>query len=253
MDHGAGSISNLESFPDPVDALVVGANGGLGRAFVDALIQCGNVRTVHAWSRRASLHRGQKLASRIVDVDDEAQLKAAVGGIDRLSLVVVATGVLHNDNGLGPEKTWRSIEPGHMAETFRVNAILPLLIAKHTLPLFPRKERALFCCLSARVGSISDNRLGGWYSYRASKAALNQSIRCLSIELRRTHPQAICIGMHPGTVDTALSRPFHKTLSAAHRLFAPKEAVGHMLRVVDGVTPDDSGSILAWDGSLIAP
>ena len=241
----------LTSFSEPIDALIVGAQGGLGRAFVDALLGVEDVRRVHAWSRQRVLLDHPKLHSSALDTCCEAALGSAAQEIDRLSLVIVATGVLHNADGLSPEKSWRAIEPESMAESFRINAILPALIAKVALPLMPRRARSVFCALSARVGSISDNKLGGWYSYRASKAALNQIIKCLSIELQRTHPGLICIGLHPGTVDTGLSRPFQRTLATNHHMFAPAESADQLIRVIDGATVRETGSLMAYDGSIV--
>ncbi|MEM6499069.1 MAG: SDR family NAD(P)-dependent oxidoreductase [Pseudomonadota bacterium] len=246
-------MSLLAAFEEPVDALVVGANGGLGRAFVDALLAEVNVRTVHAWSRNQSESGDPRLKQATLDVGDEEQLKEAADQIERLSLIIVATGILHGPQGLFPEKSWRALAPEHMAENFRINAILPALVIKHVVPRIPRKERAVIGALSARVGSISDNRLGGWHSYRASKSALNQLIKCLSIELRRTHPEAICLALHPGTVDTGLSEPFQKSLVAGHRLFTPDESAAHLLRVMAGATTDQSGCLMAWDGELVEP
>lgn len=243
----------LSSFDEPIDALVVGAGGGLGSAFVHALANCDNARTVHAWSRRAPHHLAKfpNVIPSVVDPLDEASLENALGEIERLTLVIIATGVLHNQSGLSPEKSTQALNPEHMLESFRINTVLPALIIKHAYPKFPRRERAMLAALSARVGSISDNRLGGWYSYRASKAALNQVIKCTAIEWGRTHPLAACIGLHPGTVDTDLSRPFQARLKRGHDVFAPDEAVTKLLSVIDGATPEQSGSVLAWDGSPV--
>ena len=239
------------SFGEPIEALVVGANGGLGQAFVAALQADSNVQTVNAWSRNTPIVSDDKIITRTVAPDNEAQLAAAMRQLGQLSLVIVATGALHNDAGLQPEKSRNAIDPAQMAESYRINTIIPALIAKHALAKLPRRGKAVFCVLSARVGSITDNQLGGWYSYRASKAALNQIVKCLGIELGRTHPEAVCIGLHPGTVDTALSRPFQPSLAADHHLFQPAESVDRMLRVIDASTSVQSGSLLAWDGSII--
>ena len=139
-----------------------------------------------------------------------------------------------------------------MARSFAVNAIGPALVAKHVLPLFPRDRRAVFAALSARVGSISDNRLGGWYSYRASKAALNQLIRTLSIELAARRPLAVCVGLHPGTVATPLSRPFQANV-AADRLFTPDEAAHRLLAVIRRLNVADTGKILDHAGLEVPP
>ncbi len=124
------------------------------------------------------------------------------------------------------------------------------MVAKHFLPLLPRQGKSVFAALSARVGSIGDNRLGGWYGYRASKAGLNMIIRTLSIELTRSKPEAICVGLHPGTVDTALSRPFQSSLPPGC-LFSPERSAGELLKVVDKLTCEDTGRIFAWDVNSI--
>jgi NAD(P)-dependent dehydrogenase (short-subunit alcohol dehydrogenase family) len=139
-----------------------------------------------------------------------------------------------------------------MARVFAVNTIGPALVAKHFLPLLPRRGRSAFAAISARVGSIGDNRLGGWHSYRASKAALNMLLRNFAIELARRAPDAVCIGLHPGTVDTALSAPFRSRV-APDRLFTPARSAGHLLRVIEQATVADNGHVLAWDGARIPP
>ena len=137
-----------------------------------------------------------------------------------------------------------------MAELFAVNTIGPALIAKHALPLLRRTSRAVFAALSARVGSIADNRLGGWHSYRASKAALNMLVKNLALELARTHPQALAVTLHPGTVDTALSAPFQRGV-VPEKLFTPALSAGALLQVLDGLTPAQSGGLFAWDGAQV--
>lgn len=157
---------------------------------------------------------------------------------------------LSPEKTFSPEKTWRDLSGEAMARVFATNTIAPSLIAKHFLPLLPRSGRSVFAVLSARVGSISDNRLGGWYSYRASKAALNQIIKTASIELARTRPEAICLGLHPGTVDTTLSKPF-QTNVARGKLFTPQMSASYLLEVIGNAAPVQSGSLLAWDGSVV--
>lgn len=142
------------------------------------------------------------------------------------------------------------IDPATMTRLFAVNTIGPAIIAKHFVPLLPRQGRSVFCVLSARVGSIEDNRLGGWYSYRASKAALNQVIRTLAIELKRTRPEAIALSLHPGTVATDLSKPFRSDEGHAG-LFAPDDAAANLLKVIEDATGEQSGAFLAWDGTKI--
>ncbi len=232
-------------------AVVIGASGGIGRALVDALVARGAHGTVFALSRSGAPAPAPARAG-IVDVTDEASVAAAAENVARdgpVGLVIVASGLLHGD-GVAPEKAIRSLDPVAMATVFAVNTIGPALVAKHFLPLMPRAERCRFAALSARVGSIEDNRLGGWYAYRASKAALNQILRTLAVEARRTHPGAIVVGLHPGTVTTALSRPFRPDTDAPG-LFSPAVSAAHLLKVLDGLGPEDTGRVFAWDGARI--
>ncbi len=245
-------LVSLASFPQPIRALVVGGRGGIGGALVEALAQDPAVARVVATTRGQEVPATTgKVTWRTLDLVDEASIVTALGGVETLDLVIVATGVLHGD-GLTPEKSWRSIDADALARSFAVNAIGPALVAKHTLPLLPRRGRAVFAALSARVGSIGDNRLGGWHAYRAAKAALNQIIRTLSIELAASRPDAICVALHPGTVATELSAPFRGRVAPA-RLFTPEVAAAHLLRVIEGLVPAHTGAQLAWDGSLIPP
>jgi NAD(P)-dependent dehydrogenase (short-subunit alcohol dehydrogenase family) len=230
-------------------ALVVGSSGGLGAAFVSLLAVDSRFTHVTAWSRSAACTTGANISTNRIDLRDEASIEAAARDLGEVDLVIVATGLLHEDD-LKPEKTWRSLDAVTMTRAYEINTIGPALIAKHVLPLLPRDRRAVFAVLSARVGSISDNRLGGWYSYRASKAALNQILLCLSIELATKRPQAICVGLHPGTVDTGLSRPF-QTRVAEGKLFTPDQSAAHLLTVLDQLTPAQSGRVFDWAGKEV--
>jgi NAD(P)-dependent dehydrogenase (short-subunit alcohol dehydrogenase family) len=237
--------SEFGSFAAPMRALVFGASGGIGGACASILRAHPRVGRVYAASRGAE-------APWRFSLEDEASIAAvaaAAGAEGPLDLVFVATGMLHSADQQ-PEKSWRSLDPAAMARAFAINTTGPALIAKHTLGLLRRDSKAVFACLSARVGSIEDNRLGGWHAYRASKAALNMLIRNFAIELRQRNPQAICVGLHPGTVDTRLSKPF-QTAVAADKLFAPERSAHSLLRVMDGLTVADSGRLWAWDGQLI--
>lgn len=230
-------------------AIVIGASGGVGGALVQAIVACGRFAEVHAMSRGGLAAPDGALPSPI-DLADEASIAAAMTRpVLAPRLVIVASGLLHAPD-VSPEKALRSLDPAAMARLFAVNTIGPALVAKHALPRFGREDRAVFAALSARVGSISDNRLGGWHGYRASKAALNMLIATMAIELARTRPQALCVGLHPGTVDTGLSRPFQGGVPPG-RLFTPAESAAHLLRVLDRLTPADSGGVFAWDGSKI--
>ena len=165
-----------------------------------------------------------------------------------LDLVIIATGRLVRDNGDGPEKSWRALDPAAMAELFAINAIGPALIGKHCAGLLRKEGSPVFAAISAKVGSIADNRLGGWHSYRASKAALNMIVRNFAIELSRTNPAAIAVALHPGTVDTALSRPFQRGVPS-DRLLSPARSAAHLLDVIDRLDTGDTGKFIAWDGT----
>jgi NAD(P)-dependent dehydrogenase (short-subunit alcohol dehydrogenase family) len=232
-------------------ALVVGASGGLGAAFLSQLNADPRILHIDAWSRSPIDISGQKIAVAHVDLTEETTIALAARELRDIDLAIVATGILHSAN-VQPEKTWRSLDPAVMRLAFEINTIGPALVAKHVLPKLAKNRRAVFAALSARVGSISDNHLGGWHSYRASKAALNQIVRCLSVELAVTHPQAICVAVHPGTVDTALSRPFHKRVGE-RQVFTPAESARHLLSVLDGLAGSQSGHIFDWAGAEIAP
>ena len=243
----------LESFEAPLTAAVIGASGGIGAALVDALTTHPRVDRVFAFARRPE-HAPAAVATTALDLCDEPSIAGAAALVEaeqkRLDLVIVATGVLHDGDGLAPEKTWRHLEAEALARSFAVNTIGPALVAKHFLPLLARDRKAAFAALSARVGSIEDNRIGGWYGYRSSKAALNMMLRTLAIELGRRNPGALCVGLHPGTVDTALSAPFQSGVPE-HKLFAPTRAAERLLAVLDGLEASDSGGLFAWDGARI--
>jgi NAD(P)-dependent dehydrogenase (short-subunit alcohol dehydrogenase family) len=222
-------------------AVVFGAGGGIGGALVEALRHAEQFDHVVPFSRRTSP---------AIDLLDEASLeRAAAFAADQgeLRLVIDATGFLH-DAGQRPERSWRELDGGGLARAFALNAIGPALIMKHVLPRLPRSGKAVFATLSARVGSIGDNRLGGWYGYRASKAALNQLVRTAAIELARRSPEALCVALHPGTVATGLSAPFAGEGPQVH---APSAAARHLLAVVDQLAPDANGRFFDWRGQSI--
>jgi NAD(P)-dependent dehydrogenase (short-subunit alcohol dehydrogenase family) len=187
------------------------------------------------------------------ELTDESSIAAAAQLIDEsgpLDLVIVATGALHGADLSLPEKSWRVIDGQAMAQQFAINTIGPALIAKHALPLLRRDSRSVFAALSARVGSIGDNRLGGWHSYRASKAALNMLVRNFAIELASRNPHAIAVAIHPGTVDTALSSPFQRGVPPG-QLFRPDHSAAQILAVIDRLSAADSGGLFAWNGERI--
>ncbi|NJS39208.1 MAG: SDR family NAD(P)-dependent oxidoreductase [Rhodobacteraceae bacterium] len=215
-------------------SLVVGASGGIGAALVSALALRGEVVGLS--------RRGDGL-----DVTDEASVAAALGRLEGVfDLVVVATGALVI-GGVGPEKSLRAVSAEGLAAQFALNAIGPALVIKHGLRLLPRDRVAKMAVLSARVGSIGDNSLGGWYGYRAAKAASNQLLRTASVEATRTHPQSVLVAMHPGTVETA----FAPAQRAGHPAMPPAEAAGHLLAVLDGLGPADTGGFYDWQGKVV--
>jgi NAD(P)-dependent dehydrogenase (short-subunit alcohol dehydrogenase family) len=223
--------------------VIIGARGGIGAALADAL-DAGD-----QYDRVIRLHRASAPA---IDILDEASIAAAASDLagTALQLVIVATGLLHTANK-GPEKSLRELDPEWMMENYRINAVGPALVAKHFLPIMAKQGPICFAALSARVGSISDNRLGGWHSYRASKSALNMFIRNIAIEWQRKNAQSIVVALHPGTVETQLSAPFKG--NPAHERFAPARAAADMLGVLSGLNPEQSGQIFAYDGSVVAP
>ncbi len=242
------------SFAMPLHAVVIGASGGIGRALAAALAASPQVARVLACARRPLAPDHAKLQPQPLDLLDEASIVAAAEvartSLRSVDLVLVATGRLHDGPRLQPEKSWRALEAAALTELFQINAIGPALVAKHFLPLLPRERKAVFAAISARVSSIEDNQLGGWYGYRASKAALNMLLRTLALELARRWPAALCVGLHPGTVATELSGPF-RTNVPAERLFTPDFAARRLLAVLEQLTPADSGRLFAWDGQRI--
>jgi NAD(P)-dependent dehydrogenase (short-subunit alcohol dehydrogenase family) len=238
----------------PRIAVVVGVDGGIGRALAEALGAPGGFEQVVGLSRSrpADWADGAGRSWIPVDILDEASLRAAADRIAEIGAperIVVASGRL-GAAGRGPEKSMRALDAAALAEIMAVNAIGPALAAKHLLPLTPRDRPSVFAALSARVGSIGDNASGGWYGYRASKAALNMFIRTLAIEHRLTRPLGVCVALHPGTVDTALSAPFLAGVPA-ERLFTPRRSAQALVGVMDRLKPTDTGGFFAWDGTPI--
>ncbi len=216
-------------------ALIIGASGGIGSALVRTLEK----REVKGMLLSRSADG--------LDVTDEASVKAHLGALSGpFDLIFVATGALEL-NGRGPEKALKEIEPEVMLEQFRLNCMGPALVLKETARLLPRDRPATFAALSARVGSIGDNNLGGWYSYRTAKAALNQMIRGASIELKRTHAQSICVALHPGTVATPLTAKY----AGGRETHTPDEAAKDLLSVLEGLGPQDTGSFFDWSGKPV--
>ena len=234
----------------PSRAVVIGTSGGIGAALTRGLANKGYAVTGLSRSSSASVAGDEPP----IDMTNESSIEAAAARLrDKapFSIILIATGLLH-DTDVTPEKALRDLDEGSLMRLFAVNAVGPALVAKHFVPLLPRHGRCIVAALSARVGSIGDNRLGGWYGYRASKAALNMVIKTLAIELGRTRPEAICVGLHPGTVATGLSKPFQRAVDPG-RLFSPDQAAAHLLEVIDQLAPAQTGRCFAWDGAEIGP
>ncbi len=227
----------MQSLPHGYQALVIGGSGALGSALASQLRRdprCGNVVAIGRNTQPA------------IDFNDEATVAhaaAEIGALGPLHLVIIATGTLHGNHGL-PEKRLAQLNYAQMESSFRINAMGPALAMAHFTPLLDRSNRSVFAVLSAKVGSIGDNRLGGWYSYRASKAALNMFVKTAAIEVARTHPHAVVAALHPGTVDSALSAPFR----GAEIGRTPAQAAGELLHVLDGLEPEQTGNFWAYDG-----
>jgi len=216
--------------------LIIGASGGIGSAITAKLQDNGS--EVTTLSRSADG----------LDVTDEASVKAALGkATGAYQLIFVATGALVV-GGAEPEKALKDVTAQAMSDQFAVNCIGPSLVMKHALPLLPRKGPSCFAALSARVGSIGDNKIGGWYSYRTAKAALNQMIHSAAIELKRTHREAVCVALHPGTVATDFTAKY----AGRHKTVEPEEAAHNLLAVLEGLGPDDSGKFYDWQGEQVA-
>ncbi len=244
----------------PAHALVCGASSGIGLAMVTRLVGNREVGSVCAVSRSATrspalleLHRaaGKRLLLVDADLTDEAAIAQLADTLEArgvpLHLVAHVAGLLH-DGEVKPEKSIAQVNLHALQRVFAINAFAPILLARALMPLLARGQPVVFASLSARVGSIGDNRAGGWYAYRASKAAQNQLMKTFSVELARRNRHACCLLLHPGTVDTPLSAPFHARV-AEGKLFSAQRAAAQLLAIIAAATPADSGRFVAWDGS----
>jgi NAD(P)-dependent dehydrogenase (short-subunit alcohol dehydrogenase family) len=245
----------------PSTAVVVGASRGIGLAITKALLANTQIKRVLASYRQPAS------ASELLTLTDERlycfQLDVTEAeGIRQLAqlikheevrpdFVINCAGILH-EKGIQPEKALNQCDADTLKRIFEVNSIAPLMLAKALIPLMPRRRNTHFTVLSAMVGSIADNRLGGWYAYRSSKAALNQFMRTLSIECRRTHPGLCITSIHPGTTDTELSRPFQANVKTG-KLYTPEQSARRILSVVGQSTAEQSGQFVNWDGEPITP
>ena len=235
-------------------AVVLGAAGAIGQALTGQLVSQFPAAKVHAFSRSRPKQSLTTCEYHGVDYASEAsiaQAAALVADQGPVDLVIVAVGLLH-DEELMPEKSLRDLSADKFQRLFEINTIVPALVAKHFLPILDKSSPSVFAALSARVGSVSDNRLGGWYAYRASKAALNMVLKNAAIETGRRNKLATVVGLHPGTVDSGLSKPFQGN-APEHKLFTPEYSAQQLLNVILRLTPEQSGRCFAWDGQEIEP
>ena len=238
--------------PDNLRAIIIGASGGIGRAFIEEFSSSSQINEIHALSRKTHTYLSPKVIPHEFDFSDEENISRLASTLERtgkFDLIIIASGFLHNQD-IKPEKTMRSMSLGNLQANFAINTFGPALTAKHFLPLMRKNQKTVFATLSARVGSISDNRLGGWYAYRASKAALNMITKSLAIENGRRNKDCIIIGLHPGTVDTDLSKPFQNNVPK-EKLFSADDSAQKLISVINQVTSDDSGYLLDWAGLKI--
>jgi NAD(P)-dependent dehydrogenase (short-subunit alcohol dehydrogenase family) len=235
--------------------IVLGASGAIGSALIGTLLDSANTQHIFALSRTPIESSDARVTSIAINLENETSLIEAAasckveGGVD---LIINTIGILHEGDAVRPEKGLKELDPETMVHLFKVNTIGPALVMKHFSPLLARDRTAIIASLSARVGSIGDNKAGGWYSYRASKAALNQLIRTASIELATRRPHVVCVGLHPGTVRSAMSEPFLQRYTS-NEIFEPETAAAALLSVLGGLTPEQTGKIFAWDGQEIQP
>ncbi len=231
-----------------MNVLIIGGSGGIGGALVEALCARDDISSVIAtYHRNSSQIAHSKLQWQALDVSDEAGIKALFADLPRLDYIINAAGFLHSTDAQ-PEKTINRFDPTLYMRSMQVNALPSLLLAKYARPLLKDSARSVFAVVSARVGSIEENRLGGWYSYRSSKAALNMALKSLSIEWQRSLPNCAVAALHPGTTDTALSEPFQANV-ATEKLFSPAQTADYLLAVIDKLQPEESGRFWSWDGS----
>jgi NAD(P)-dependent dehydrogenase (short-subunit alcohol dehydrogenase family) len=234
----------------PPSALIIGGTGGIGGAIIEALVREGKF-TVHGTTRQR-LASSPEVTWHRLDITDESSVAQLAADLDRLDLVINTAGVLSNER-FSPEKSVRQAGADQFLDQMRTNAMPLLLLGKHLGPLLKKSHHAHFITLSARVGSISDNHLGGWFSYRASKAALNMLVRTLAIEWQRTLPNTCLAAYHPGTVDTGLSKPFVSKPAAAkgrqppvRDILSPAAAAAHLLALIPKLTPQHTGTFWDW-------
>ncbi|MBV9388069.1 MAG: SDR family NAD(P)-dependent oxidoreductase [Chroococcidiopsidaceae cyanobacterium CP_BM_ER_R8_30] len=247
---------------ESINVLVVGASQGIGLGFVRHLLCKERIGQIYATYRdrqqskdlsALSAQYPDRLILISMDITDEEQIAQGIAQlrckIDKLHLVLYCVGFLHEGN-IQPEKSLQQLRADHLLRYFEVNSIGAVLLAKHVLPLLKHGDHSVFASISAKVGSIGDNQLGGWYGYRASKAALNMFMRTVAIEYSRKSPKTLVVVLHPGTTDTHLSQPFQRSVPS-NKLFSVEQTVSQLLSVIEGLGSDDSGQFFSWDGSRL--
>ena len=232
---------------------VIGSSGAIGSAFVNHYINDLSVNSIFSFSRSSIGIDNNKVKHFSIDIENESSIQNAAKSVEEINFdeVIIASGLLHT-NEFGPEKSIKDLKADNILKVLNVNTVGPAIIGKYFLPLLNKDNKSVMAFLSARVGSISENKLGGWYAYRASKSALNQVIKTFSIELKRTNPKAIIIGLQPGTVDSELSAPFKRSFSN-NKLFSAEYSVSQLLGVIERADESSSGNLISWDGEIISP
>lgn len=239
----------LVSETHQLHAIVVGSSGGIGRGLCEDLLKRSNVVKVTGLSRSPTEINHENFTAHQIDIIDEASIIEAVSSIEEAQLIIIATGILH-DEDMMPEKSLSNISMKNLQRAFDINTIGPALLIKHLSKKMATHQPSFLVALSAKVGSISDNLLGGWYGYRASKAALNMIIKTASIEVQRFHPNHVVMALHPGTVTTDLSNPF-TTNYPKEKLIDPAGAAERLLNTLDTLGPANNGHLINWDGTRI--
>jgi NAD(P)-dependent dehydrogenase (short-subunit alcohol dehydrogenase family) len=243
-----------------MNILIVGATQGIGLGFVREFLKLDKVDRVYA------TYLTEAAAGELLAIDDdrlscfqldltiESEIERVISQIKErvtsLDYTINCVGILHDRDGLQPEKSLRHINSERLLQYFQINAVTAILLAKHLQPLLKQGDRSILATISAKVGSIGDNQLGGWYGYRAAKSALNMLMKTTAIEFKRTCPKAIVVNLHPGTTDTRLSLPFQQNVPA-EKLFTIDRTASQLIAVIDKLTPADSGEFFNWDGSKL--
>jgi len=235
----------------PRQVIVIGGSGGIGQALVNELLQRFPEADIAATYHQAEIPlRHERLHWHQLDIRDPGQIESWSADFDRVDWIINCAGYLHGDAG-GPEKSIRSLQPDFLLENIKINTLPTLLLARYFAVALKQSPAPVLATVSARVGSIEDNRLGGWYSYRISKAALNMALKTLSIEWKHSHPRGCVAALHPGTNDTGLSKPFQARV-APLQLFEPSYTASMFVQLLSNLDPDQSGKFWAWDGEIIA-